>query len=200
MPANPGESTARSPKPHRILGVTLAFELGLGVFAVLLALLLNLRPWLDLHWSWGLVPITLVATLPMTGMILLVARSQQKWTRNLRRLIDETLLPAFSGMQWWGTGLISLAAGIGEELLFRGVVQHGIAGVAGPATALVAASLLFGLVHALTPAYFVLTTLAGVYLGGLYLATDNLLLPMLVHFLYDWIALSWLMSRSAPKD
>ena len=198
MPTNPGESAARSPTSRCILGVTLAFELGLGVLAVALALLFGLHPWLDLYWHGGLIPITLIATLPMTGMIALVMRSQRNWAEDLRRLVDEKLLPAFYGMHWWGTGLISVSAGIGEELLFRGVVQNGLGGIAGMFAALLATSLLFGLVHALTPAYFMLTTLAGLYLGGLYMATDNLLLPILVHFLYDWIALSWLISRSLP--
>jgi len=198
MPTNPGKSTARSLASQRILGIVLAFELGLGAVAVALALIFSLRPWLDLQWDWSLVPITLIATLPMTGMIVLVTRSQRNWAENLRRLVDETLLPACCGMRWWGTGLISLSAGIGEELLFRGVIQNGLTGLAGPTTGLIAAALLFGLAHALTPAYFVLTTLAGLYLGVLYLATGNLLIPILVHFLYDWIALSWLLSRSLP--
>ena len=200
MPTNPGKSAARSLKLHHILGMTLAFELGLGVVAIALALLFGLRPWLNLNWNPDLLMLTVAATVPMTGMIVVVAHGRWHWTGELRRLVDEALLLAFTGMRWWGTGLVSLAAGIGEELLFRGVVQDGLAGVAGPTTALIAASLLFGLAHALTPAYFLLTTLAGFYLGGLYLATDNLLLPILVHFLYDWIALSWLLSRRTFKD
>ena len=200
MPVDPGHSNTRRLTPRRILGLAMGFELGLGVVAIALALLFGLRPWLKLDWNPALLLFTVVATVPMTGMIVVVAHGRWQWTGKLRRLVDETLLPAFAGMRWWGTGLVSLAAGIGEELLFRGVVQDGLAGVAGPATALIAASLLFGLAHALTPAYFLLTTLAGFYLGGLYLATDNLLLPILVHFLYDWIALSWLLSRQAFKD
>ena len=203
MTTNTAASKTRSPAPGRILGITLAFELGLGALAVGLALIFGLRPWLELDWHAFLLPLTMVATLPMTGMILVVAKSRRDWAGKLRRLVDETLIPAFAGMRWWSTGLISLAAGIGEELLFRGVLQNGLGGLgglAGPAPALVTTALVFGLVHALTPAYFVLTTFAGLYLGGLYLATGNLLLPVLVHFLYDWIALTWLLSRSALKD
>lgn len=185
--------------PRRILGVALAFELGLGVLAIALALVFGMHPWLELEWNRNLLLVAAIATVPMTGMIVLVARVRWAWAGNLRRLIDETLAPAFAGMRWWATGLLSLAAGIGEELLFRGVAQHGLGGLAGPTTALVVTALLFGLAHALTPAYFVLTTVAGLYLGGLYLATGNLLLPILVHFLYDWIALSWLLSRSGQK-
>ena len=80
------------------------------------------------------------------------------------------------------------------------MVQSGLAGIAGPGIALVIASLLFGVAHALTPAYFVLATLIGFYLGGLYIATGNLLVPVLVHFLYDWLALAWLLSRTPNED
>ena len=31
----------------------------------------------------------------------------------------------------------------------------------------------------------------GFYLGWLYQATGNLLVPIMVHFLYDWVVLEW---------
>lgn len=175
--------------------LVLAFELGLGALAVALAFAFGMRPWLEMTWNHALLPAAVLATIPMTVMIGLVVRAPWQWVRDLRRFIDERVMPAFDGMRWWAFGLISLAAGVGEELLFRGVVQHGLTGLTGPVAGLAATALLFGLAHAITPAYFVLTTIAGLYLGALYLATGNLLLPILVHFLYDWIALSWFVQR-----
>lgn len=186
--------------PHRFLGIALAFELGLGVLAILLALLFGLQPWLDLQWRLSTLAVAAVSTLPMAGLIPLVSRARWQWAERLRRLIRERLLPLFSRLRWWAIGVIALAAGIGEELLFRGVVQSGLAGIAGPGIALVIASLLFGVAHALTPAYFVLATVIGFYLGGLYSATGNLLVPVLVHFLYDWLALAWLLSGTTDHD
>ena len=61
--------------------------------------------------------------------------------------------------------------------------------------ALLLASLLFGLAHAMTLTYLVLATLMGLYLGALYAWTDQLLAPMLTHFLYDWAALAWLLRK-----
>lgn len=185
---------------HRFLGIALAFEFGLGVLAIVLALLFGLRPWLDLDWSPSALLLAVAATVPMTGLIPLVSRARWQWARKLRRLIAEKLLPLFSGLRWWAIALIALAAGIGEELLFRGVVQSGLVGLTGPAVALIIASLLFGAAHALTPAYLVLATAIGMYLGGLHLATGNLLVPILVHFLYDWVALVWLLRRAEQPD
>ena len=53
---------------------------------------------------------------------------------------------------------------------------------------LVAGSLIFGVLHTVTRAYAVLATLMGLYLGGLLLVTDSLLVPMLVHAVYDAVA------------
>lgn len=199
MTENSDQSNVGNLIPRRVLGLALGFELGLGLIALALALFLGLSPWHKLQASPALLPLAVIATVPMSSAVLVVTCGSWRWAARLRRLIDETLLPMFSGLRWWGTGLVSLAAGIGEELLFRGVVQDGLSGLAGPAAALVAASLLFGLAHALTPAYFVITALAGLYLGGLYLATDNLLMPMLVHFMYDWLALAWLLARPTAR-
>ena len=60
------------------------------------------------------------------------------------------------------------------------------------------ASLLFGIAHAITPAYLVLAALIGEYLGGLWLWTGNLLAPIIAHAGYDFIAL-WYLAKGAQK-
>ena len=60
-------------------------------------------------------------------------------------------------------------------------------------------AVLFGLVHPLTPAYLVLAALAGAYLGWTYVASGNLLVPVLAHALSDFAALAWLV-RGPPAD
>jgi len=57
---------------------------------------------------------------------------------------------------------------------------------------LLVASLLFGVVHWLTGLYALLAGMVGLYLGGLYLLTGNLLVPIVVHALYDIVALGYL--------
>ena len=89
-----------------------------------------------------------------------------------------------------------LVVGPAEELLFRGVVQSYLDGAFSTAPAVVLTSVLFALVH--LPTTWVATpdlaavsvTLAilfglSVLLGYLYVWTDNLVVPVLVHGLYD---------------
>ena len=84
--------------------------------------------------------------------------------------------------------------GPGEELFYRGVVQGWLRESFGPAGAILTASVLFALIHVPglvgSSATSVLATLAiiaflAVYLGTLYELTDNLVVPALVHGLYN---------------
>jgi membrane protease YdiL (CAAX protease family) len=87
---------------------------------------------------------------------------------------------------------LALMAGVAEEALFRGLLQEGLAGPLGWLPALLLASALFGVVHWLTGLYALLAGAVGLYLGGLYLLTGNLLVPIVVHALYDVVALVYL--------
>jgi membrane protease YdiL (CAAX protease family) len=67
--------------------------------------------------------------------------------------------------------------------------------------ALVVSSVLFGLLHPITPTYAVLAGLIGAYLGGVWLANGNLLVVVIVHALYDFIALIYLLrDRPLPQE
>ena len=103
------------------------------------------------------------------------------------------------------TGLVvaialGIAAGVGEEWLFRGFLQTQLTQfLAGSGSSLdnlavgnvawiavLSSSVLFGALHAVTPLYAFLATLASLYFGFLYLWTDqNLAIPMICHAVYD---------------
>nr|WP_252971577.1 CPBP family intramembrane glutamic endopeptidase [Marinobacter sp. DS40M8] len=74
-------------------------------------------------------------------------------------------------------------------MLFRGAIQGWLAQHTHDAVAIVAASVLFGMVHYLSFTYFLLATGLGVVLGVAYALTDSLLLVMVWHGVYDMIAL-----------
>jgi len=86
---------------------------------------------------------------------------------------------------------LGFVAGVGEELLFRGVFQYELSERFGTPLALTASSIVFGLVHFATPLYAALAALASAYFGALYIASDNLGLSMICHGVYDVGALLW---------
>jgi len=85
--------------------------------------------------------------------------------------------------------LLSLATvmiffvGLIEELIFRGLLQTRLQTFLGPAAGVLAASLLFGLMHAgygnIIEIFY--ATFVGVFIGQLYYRTGNLTLAVLIH-------------------
>ena len=65
---------------------------------------------------------------------------------------------------------------------------------------LVAAAILFGLLHPLTPTYAVLAALIGLYLGWLRMATGNLFVPITTHAIYDFLVLAYLVKWRAERQ
>jgi len=108
-------------------------------------------------------------------------------------VVEERVAPLFAGATLAELALIGLLAGVGEEGFFRGVVQAGLAERLPAWLALVAAAAIFGAAHWLTTPYAVLAGIVGLYLGGLFLVSGNLLAPIVTHALYDLVALSILI-------
>jgi len=99
---------------------------------------------------------------------------------------------------------LGAAAGLGEEMLFRGVLQFELGARTGSEILAVAiTSIVFGALHAVTPLYAGLAALASVYFGWLYLATGNLVVPIITHAFYDWAALlyaHWTVANMSDSE
>jgi len=87
--------------------------------------------------------------------------------------------------------LIGISAGLWEEIAFRGLMQANLANWSrlSPTSAVAIAAIIFGSLHAMTPLYFFLATVAGAYFGYLFLATGNLVVPIVAHAVYDFVAI-----------
>jgi hypothetical protein len=143
----------------------------------------------------------IAATLPLLGLLRWCLRTEWGPMRRLVRLVEAHLTPYLAGASAGGIVLLSLMAGVGEEVLFRGVIQAGLAERLPAWPAVGIAALLFGVAHWLTTSYAVFATLIGVYLGALFLVTGNLLVPAVTHVLYDVVALSILVRlKPDPRD
>ena len=164
-------------------------EASLGLVALGLGWLLGVATVSRIDWNVAAIATSIPAMLPPLGLLVLAIylpwRPAQSLLNLARRLARELL----GGHGLIGLALVSIAAGFGEELLFRGAIQTWLVGKMGVWPAIALASLLFGLAHPLSRAYFVVATLIGLYLGWLYHSLGNLLVPCLVHAGYDLVAL-----------
>jgi CAAX protease family protein len=115
--------------------------------------------------------------------------------RRLVALVTEQIGPALAGCSVAELVLLAVAAGVSEEVLFRGVLQTGLARVVPAWLALLVASAAFGLVHFASRTYAAVAGVIGVYLGTLLLVQGSLLTPIVTHTLYDFVALLYLTRR-----
>lgn len=147
----------------------------------------------DAPVPWGLDrPVLATAAGVVVGGLLaavnlwLLHRRGGLW-RRVRAAVDEVLVPTFSVLGSGQIVVVSVAAGIGEELFFRGWLQ--------PLFGLPVASVAFGLAHvagARMLAFGVWATGMGVVMGGLALATGGILAPVTAHACYDVLAFHYL--------
>ncbi len=199
MNKNNEETPVKALSRERFLGLLYITELILLLLSLVIARLASGR-----YFPYGFslsaenILLGLLAAVPVAVLILLatigpisemdlVARSMGKITTRLKQILGSSIqsLTAFDIV------LPSAFAGIGEEIFFRGLLQSYV-GVIG-------AAIVFGLLHALTPTYFVLATAIGLYFGYLYETTGNLLIPMVSHAAYDIFALYLLRLQFAQR-
>ncbi|MBC7351365.1 MAG: CPBP family intramembrane metalloprotease [Thermogutta sp.] len=178
-------------------------ECAIGLVAVVAGWVLRLPLWEVVRWDFSALGAGALATLPMLLLLPVVRYMPGRVFKELRALMTQMIAPLFRSATIGEMAMISCVAGIGEEAFFRGIVQRGLATLLGtpntlaladPATilAILAAAILFGLAHPLSKIYVVLTTILGVYLGVLFAVSGNLLVPMVAHGLYDFVAVLYL--------
>lgn len=95
----------------------------------------------------------------------------------------------FSRYSWVHFACVAALAGVGEELLFRGFLQTWLSNHFAITWAILVASIIFGLLHYLSHAYFISVTFMSVAFGVGYYITDSLLMVMVWHGVYDFVAL-----------
>ncbi|TVQ01562.1 MAG: CPBP family intramembrane metalloprotease [Planctomycetaceae bacterium] len=178
-------------------------ELGLGFVALFLGWLtgVDVRRWLPelapgQAWpilvasGWGLL-----AALPMIVVVEALQRIDWAPLRELHELDRSPLVATLLSLRPMELIAISIAAGVGEELLVRGWLMAWWIGPLESATpvrlavALIGSALVFGLMHPVTPIYVVLATLMGIYLGWVVIWTENLLIAIVAHAAYDAVQL-----------
>ena len=135
----------------------------------------------------------------LLGFIEIVRRIPVEAVRNLDRLGEDGMIQLLLKLRPAELLLISVCAGVGEELLFRGWLMYWLAGGTGGASsdpsqlelwvAVVGSAIAFGMVHPITKLYIFLAALMGLYFGALLIYSGNLLVPIAAHAAYDAVQL-----------
>ena len=174
-------------RASRILAVTLCAEGGLLLIALLWSRLSDLALRLGDPLESLLLGLFTAGAMGFANVRMLSCAATWPVIKSLRRRYDTLLVPMFSETSYRDIVLISVAAGVGEELLFRGVVQ--------PAIGLVPASVIFGAAHFGGRGMLMFSIwagLIGLIFGWLAITSDGLLAPIVAHAGYDAIALTYI--------
>lgn len=170
----------------------LMFQGGIGVLGLIAILVFGIPVLHSGPGLWQSVFYGMLGAAGTYGLLLLFTRIPGLFPDNLERQM-QGLYNFASGYSPTVLILLSLLAGVGEELLFRGAVQGWLMQYTTPSTAVLAASVLFGLVHYVSFTYFLVATGLGLILGGAYVLSESILLVMVWHAVYDMIALFCLL-------
>ena len=161
-PEQPGTPEEERPDPRSlVVGLAIVVEGGLILVAWGLGWLFRKPPLETFFWNlreavWGVA-----ATVPLLVLFFLCLRAPVGPFRRISKFFEEVLEPLLAPCTLVDLAGISLLAGLGEEMLFRGVLQAAFAGWMGVWTGLILASVLFGVLHAITPTYALLAALIG---------------------------------------
>ena len=190
--------------PDEVFLTAVLFESALAVLALVLGWAMgpsarNLVPELSTEELWPIlsgVGQGLIAAVPILIAVEVIRRLPWEPIRELERLTEDGMVKSLLKLRPAELIVISLCAGIGEELLFRGWLMYWLAdgmALAVPTAdptgvlmaALVVSSIVFGFFHPITRLYVVLAALMGLYFGALVIWSGNLLVPITAHAAYD---------------
>jgi uncharacterized protein len=171
------------------------FEASLILVALGLGWIASINPFENIHFSEMAILYGVIGTMPLFLMFLALEKIQGDSVVKIKNLLLNTLGPGLHSYHWTDLLILASIAGVSEELLFRGVIQPWIENSWGATAGLIASNILFGLVHAVTPLYAVLAMLVGIYLSLslTYGGETNVLVPIIIHGFYDFLAFVVLM-------
>jgi membrane protease YdiL (CAAX protease family) len=186
---------SKDPTASSFFRLAAAGEAGLLLLAWALSRWLEVSPLQFIRFTapallWGAL-----ATVPLLLGLVWMLGSELGPVRRLVALVVEQVGPLVSSCSTLELGCLAAVAGLSEEVLFRGVIQVGLTRWLPLAAALVAASLIFGLVHSASRTYALFAGVMGLYLGALFWWQSSLVPPIIAHGLYDFVALGAVARR-----
>ncbi len=199
LPESP-ESVAEEQRRTVVL-LAILVEGGLLAIASLLGWMIDQPPLLHFAWTYQGVLWGVAATVPVVALFFLCQRWPIGPLKRIRMFSEQVIRPLLAPCSLLDLLGISVLAGMGEEMLFRGVLQAAFTGWFNVWVGVIVASLLFGGLHAITLTYAILAAVMGAYLGCVWLYADhNLLVVIIAHALYDFVVLLWLLHGPGAAD
>lgn len=195
------------PRDKRFLSMCMV-ELGLGLVAIAAGWIIGFDPrslvpdWRDWYSIGEGLVVGFLAGVMLVFVMLILALFPLRSIQSLNEHAERQMRLLLSGLSVAQLIAVSLAAGVGEELLFRGLVMQWLIGDMQSCTTqslifgIIVSALVFGLAHPMSIAYVVFAFFMGLAMGVLHWYFQNLLVPIVAHWVYDAIMMVWLVNRT----
>ena len=173
--------------------VAVQVEGGLAILAIVIAWFAGISLRDMIIFEPFPILIAVAATVPMLVFCRLIYALPFKMVEFTRRFLHSVYRDFICHCSATQLLLVAIMSGIGEELLFRGILQTAITnacggGIWGLAVGIGVTSLLFAVAHPINILYVFLCFVIGVYLGLLFAWLDNnLIVPIIIHALYNFV-------------
>lgn len=176
-------------KQKRLIMLVLIIEILLFLFALIWSYIAKINPFFSIYYNFADIIFALAA-----GIIFLIInflainvlsgfipffKSLKKSYQEISAIAVNITIP--------GALVIAVISGFVEEIFFRGILQQQFG--------IIIASIVFGIFHISNIkmlSYSIYTVFVGFYMGLLFLVSGNLLVPILVHIINNFIALPYM--------
>lgn len=182
-------------QPGRDVIIILAvfFELSLAPISLFVGWLMGHNPLEGFQWNLSDALRGAVAAVPLIAAFVITLTWPVGPLGRIKRFCEKEVVALFAKSTWSELALVALSGGVGEEMLFRGVLQASFTQWWGPRSGIVLASLLFGFLQPISWRYVFMLTLIGLYFGAVWSYSGNLLTAIVTHTLFYFAALGYLI-------
>ncbi|WP_197491063.1 CPBP family intramembrane glutamic endopeptidase [Planctomyces sp. SH-PL62] len=188
-----------APGHDAIVTFAVFFEGGLAPFSLLLGWWFAHPPLRHFDWNFQAVMLGAAAAAAPAACFLAMLRWPIGPLVRIKRFCEDEFVPLLGNSSWADLVLIAISAGVGEEMLFRGVFQTSIASATNETWGVILSSLLFGALHPISIPYSIVSFSMGVYLALIFLSTGNLLAAIVCHGVYDFVLMAYLLRPGDPN-
>ena len=133
---------------------------------------------------WGLI-----SSIPLFFLFFIGMELSWKSMKEIRQFMMTQFYPLIKDCSLFELALVSLLAGCGEELFFRGFLQELISNAWGMPAGLIVSSMVFSMMHPVSLMYSIVVFFISLYLGIIFIVSNTLFSVIVCHSVYDFVAM-----------
>ncbi|QDU78495.1 CAAX amino terminal protease self- immunity [Polystyrenella longa] len=189
---------------RNFLGTAYRIQVGMILIGLAIGGFLARPPWELFDWNIEAILWGTLGTIPLAILMFALDYIPYDGLRRIEDLLVNKIAPLVGAATIKKLFLLALLVGLGEELIFRGIVQNFLMTTMNVHYAILLSSILFAFCHFISPTYIILVFGVSLYLGYSAIGFSsegelNLVPPVLIHTFYDFFAFVYILKKHRDK-